>query len=235
MKPMKFGESFIFFGIPTVLLYLATHFCIPALQQATGLPVVVCWFICGGTLVFVPLFVAALVFYRLEGQPWQLAAILTRFRLNKFSWRDLAWSLAGVVVIGALTYGVMEVGKILLPGFTAQPSFMKMRPLTAGEMWILAAWLPLFIFNIWGEGLFWRGYIFPRQELAFGAYTWLAHGAFWLMFHLAFGVTLLITLSPIIFITAYIVQKTKSTWPDIIIHTLINGSGFLLVAFGLVG
>jgi membrane protease YdiL (CAAX protease family) len=55
------------------------------------------------------------------------------------------------------------------------------------------------------------------------------------MFHLAFGGALLVTLLPIIFITSFVVQQTRNTWPDIIIHTLINGSGFLLVAFGMVG
>lgn len=235
MKPMKSLESLIFFGVPTLLLSLATRIGVPALHRATGLPMVVCWYICGGTLVFVPLFVAALVFYRLEGRPWQLNAMLARFRLNRFSWREMAWSLVGVLAIGALTYGIMEAGKRLIPGFSVQPAFMTMHPLATNEMWLLLAWLPMFIFNIWGEGLFWRGYIFPRQELAFGPYTWLAHGVFWLMFHLSFGPGLILTLLPIIFITAYIVQKTKNTWPDIIIHTLINGSGFLLVAFGLVG
>jgi membrane protease YdiL (CAAX protease family) len=112
---------------------------------------------------------------------------------------------------------------------------MSVSPLTESDRWILAAWLPMFFFNIFGEGLFWRGYIFPRQELAFGRYTWLVHGCCWWMFHIPFGVTLLVTLVPIIFITSLVVQQTKSTWPDIIIHTLINGSGFLLVVLGAIG
>ena len=235
MKPMALGESLLFFGIPTLLLYLATHVCIPLLSNATGLPVVVAWFICGGLLVFLPLFGAAFVFYRIEGHPWKISTILARFRLNRLSGRDLAWSALGVLGVGVFTYGIIEMGQRLLPGFSAQPSFMTMTPLRANDLWILAAWLPLFFFNILGEGLFWRGYIFPRQELAFGQHTWWLHGSLWTMFHLAFGGALLLTLLPIIFITSFVVQKTRNTWPDIIIHTLINGSGFLLVAFGLVG
>lgn len=234
MKPMNLRQSLLFFGIPALLLYLATYICIPPLSRATGLPLVVSWFLCGGSLVFLPLFVAAFVFYRLEGRPWQAATILDRFRLNRFSRFDLAWSLLGVLSVGVLTYGLLEAGQALVPGFSAQPSFMSVTPLTADERWILAAWAPFFFFNIFGEGLFWRGYIFPRQELAFGKYTWLIHGSFWTMFHLAFGLALLVTLLPIIFITSWVVQKTKNTWTDIFIHTVINGSGFLLIVFGVV-
>ena len=31
-------------------------------------------------------------------------------------------------------------------------------------------------FNIFGEELWWRGYILPRQELSHGRFTWLIHG-----------------------------------------------------------
>jgi membrane protease YdiL (CAAX protease family) len=235
MQPMGFWKSLAFFGIPTLLLYVATHRGVPTLSQAIGLPIVVSWFACGGTLVFLPLFVAAFVFYWTEGNPWQTATIVARFRLSQLSWHTLSWTGLGVLGIGILTYATVAVGQAIIPGFSAQPSFMSMPPLTSNDYWILAAWLPLFFFNIFGEGLFWRGYIFPRQELAFGQYTWFVHGCFWWMFHLPLGGALLVTLIPIIFITSFVVQKTKSTWSDIIIHSLINGSGFLLVAFGIVG
>jgi membrane protease YdiL (CAAX protease family) len=186
-------------------------------------------------LVFVPIFVSAFVFYRLEGNPWKATVILERFRLDRLPIRDLAWSIFGVLSVGLLTYGILEIGKLFIPGYSAQPSFMTMDPLQENERWILVVWLPFFFFNIFGEGLFWRGYIFPRQELAFGRNTWLVHALCWMMFHLSFGFGLLLTLLPIIFITSYLVQKTKNSWTDIIIHTLINGSGFLLVAFGVVG
>ncbi|NJO40274.1 MAG: hypothetical protein HC769_11270 [Cyanobacteria bacterium CRU_2_1] len=86
LRPMGLWESLMFFGIPTLLLYVATHIGVPTLSQTIGLPVVVSWFICGGTLVFLPLFVAAFVFYWLEGNPWQVSAILARFRLSPLSW-----------------------------------------------------------------------------------------------------------------------------------------------------
>jgi len=57
-------ESLVFFD-STLLLCVATYI-VPALTQTTGLPMVVSWFIYGGMIVFLPLFVAAFVFYGLR-------------------------------------------------------------------------------------------------------------------------------------------------------------------------
>jgi membrane protease YdiL (CAAX protease family) len=168
LQPMGFRESLACFGIPTLLLYIATQLGVPTLSQTTGLPMVVSWFICSGTLVFLPLFGAAFVFYWLEGNPLQISANLVRFRLGQLSWNQLSWTGLGLLGISLLTYGIVAVGQAIIPDFSAQPSFMSAPPLNSNNRWILAAWVPLFFFNILGEGLFWRGYIFPRQELAFG-------------------------------------------------------------------
>lgn len=233
INPLGIAESLLLFGIPTVVLYLATHFGIPYLNQASGIPIIVCWFINGGALVFVPLFVFSLLFYKSEGRKLAWAPLSDRFRLKKMTLLDTVWGLGSIVVIGILTAIIMNVAKQIVPSFSAQPSFLEMDPLTDESLWILLAWLPLFIFNIIGEEFFWRGYIFPRQELVFGPRTWIVHGLLWMMFHVSFGLNLLLTLLPIIFITSYAVQKTKNTYVSILIHGLINGSGFLLVAFGL--
>jgi membrane protease YdiL (CAAX protease family) len=232
---MGLALTFVYFGVPTLLLFFATYLCIPLLHRLTGLLPVVCWYICGGTLVFLPIFIAAFYFYKRDGYPWQFKTLWIRFRLNNFSFKVFAISILSIVIISALTYLILEVGKRFFINYSPSPSFLTMKPIGPGEMWILLAWLPLFFFNILGEAFYWRGYIFPRQELAFGRYTWIWHGLFWLMFHLPFGINLLITLMPIIFITSYAVQKTKSTWTDIVIHAVINGTGFILVAFGVLG
>jgi hypothetical protein len=36
-----------------------------------------------------------------------------------------------------------------------------------------------FAFNIVGKEFSWRGYFLPRQELAFGKWTWLVRGILW--------------------------------------------------------
>ncbi|MFC2133219.1 CPBP family intramembrane glutamic endopeptidase [Bacteroidota bacterium] len=234
IKPMGWKESLLFFGIPTIILYIATHICIPIVQRATGLPIIVCWFICGGLLVFAPLFIASLIFYNREGNEWNYKTLMKRFRLDKFSRKDLLISIVGVVIAFLGTFIMMEIGKKYINYFSPSPPWITVSPLQPGEYWILLAWLPLFFFNIFGEGFFWRGYIFPRQRVRFSDTTWFVHGLLWLMFHIPFGLDLMFTVIPVIFITTYLVQYTRNTWVDIIIHIAVNGTGFLLVAFGLV-
>ncbi|MBN1898702.1 MAG: CPBP family intramembrane metalloprotease, partial [Spirochaetes bacterium] len=93
----------------------------------------------------------------------------------------------------------------------------------------------LFFFNIMGEELFWRGYIFPRQELAFKEKTWIIQGLLWTMFHIPFGWKLLVTVIPMIFIITYIVQKRKNTWVSIALHAIINGPAFIMISLGVIG
>jgi membrane protease YdiL (CAAX protease family) len=114
-----------------------------------------------------------------------------------------------------------------------QPPFMSFEPLTPGRYWILLIWFPFWVLNIMGEEILWRGTMLPRQELAFGKWTWLFHGMGWGVFHIAFGWQLLITLLPILFVQSYVVQRRKNTWVGVIIHGVINGPTFLAIAFGI--
>jgi membrane protease YdiL (CAAX protease family) len=114
------------------------------------------------------------------------------------------------------------------------PSFMTFEPLSDGRYWILFAWLPFWVFNIMGEEILWRGVLLPRQEIVFGKSTWIFHGFFWMIFHIAFGLHLVLSLIPIFFIQSYIVQKRKNSWIGVLIHAGLNGPGFIAVAFGLI-
>jgi membrane protease YdiL (CAAX protease family) len=73
------------------------------------------------------------------------------------------------------------------------------------------------LLNVLGQQLFWKGYVFPRQELAFGNSTWIIHGLLWtitlsfLIWDIAFILFVSLTLS-------YTVQRVKSTWPALIAH-----------------
>jgi membrane protease YdiL (CAAX protease family) len=232
IKPMGPLPSLLFTAVPAILLYLTANVFIPLLFKLTGLPVIVCWYISALFFIFLPMFIISIVLFRKENNPEM--TLKQRFRLNNFNLSILKWSIAGTTAVFILTYLFMEAARLFITDYSPQPLFMKMTPLKADEMWILAAWIPMFIFNILGEAFYWRGYMFPRQELAYGKITWFVHGCCWLLFHFAFGMNLIITLIPIIFITSWIVQKTRSTWSDIIIHAAVNGTGFIMVATGVV-
>lgn len=146
---------------------------------------------------------------------------------------DWLWSLGALAAIGVLSAGSLAMLNTFAGHVEMQPSFMSMEPLAPERYWILAVWLPFSVLNIMGEEVLWRGVVMPRQEMALGRWAWLANGCGWLLFHIAFGGAILITLVPIVFILPYVVKRRRNTWVGVIVHAGLNGPGFLAVAFGL--
>jgi membrane protease YdiL (CAAX protease family) len=99
-----------------------------------------------------------------------------------------------------------------------------------GAWWIPAYYaVVMLVCNIGGEELWWRGYVLPRQELAFGRTAWIVHGISWSIFHLFMQPTLWDTVRMAITGVAlsFVAQRTKSTWPSIVGHSFGNLPFFL--------
>lgn len=92
----------------------------------------------------------------------------------------------------------------------------------------------ILFFNIVGEEFWWRGFLLPRMERAFGRHAWLLHGLLWNLFHL-FKWWDLLNLLPICLLISYFSQKTGRNWPALIAHLLFNGLGFVLVLAHVAG
>lgn len=106
------------------------------------------------------------------------------------------------------------------------------------QWWIVVYYLVvLLVLNIGGEELWWRGYLLPKQELAFGKFTWLIHGVLWSAFHLFFQWTLydLIRMLPTCCALSYVAQHTRNTWPAIIGHTVGNSGILIQIIRGVAG
>jgi membrane protease YdiL (CAAX protease family) len=101
-------------------------------------------------------------------------------------------------------------------------------------------WLPfvsmsiVFVLNILGEELWWRGVVLPRQELAFGAWTWVVHGVLWACFH-AFKWWDVLNLLPITLCLSFVCSRLRSTTPGIVIHGLGNGIALIPLLLGTLG
>jgi len=105
-----------------------------------------------------------------------------------------------------------------------------------GAWWILVYYaVVMLVCNIGGEELWWRGYVLPRQELAFGKSAWVVHGIFWSAFHLFMQPTLWDTVRMVITGVAlsFVAQRTKSTWLGIIGHSFGNLPFFLSLINGI--
>lgn len=213
---------------------MVTHCLIPAVYPRLGVEPVVAWFLLGGFGVFVPLGILAAVLLRGERRRGMTSTWPERLRFRRMSGRDWAWTIGALLAVALLSAAIERALAACLGGANLQPPFMSLEPLGPGRYWLLAAWIPFWLANILGEEVLWRGILLPRQEAALGARAWLANAAGWCAFHVAFGWQLMLVLLPIVLILPYVAQRTRNTWPAVVIHAGLNGPGFLAVAFGLV-
>ncbi len=252
INSMGWGSSLLFFGIPGLVLAAAFYGFRPWLESV-GYSELVSYL----AALCVPLalmFAAALIAYhRLEGWPLTRAAFAARMRYPRLRISDVFWGIAIAAVGMLLGYGLLSQVSLFLirSGIMPLPTELPVLadPLATfsletlnqsaggpirGQWSIAVLFLVMYFFNIAGEELWWRGYILPRQELAFGRFTWLVHGLLWAVFHL-FKWWDILTLVPVCLLIAYISQKRQSNWAGLIAHALVNGSGVLLILAAVAG
>jgi len=240
LRPLGGAASLALFGLPAAITFVAFHAFRPWLESLGYDPFTSFLAALGVPLAL--LFAAALVAYhKIEGHPLTWQAFAERMRLPRLRWRDVLWGLA-IFVIGGMSLGLLsglvlmliQEGWMPIPGHLpalADPRVAMVTPeilaqsaggVIRGRWDIAVLYLVVFFFNIAGEELWWRGYILPRQELAFGRKTWLIHGLLWAGFH-AFKWWDILPLLPMCLVTGYCAQRTRSTWGALIGHALSNG------------
>ncbi|MFT4416197.1 CPBP family intramembrane glutamic endopeptidase [Fredinandcohnia humi] len=248
LKPMYLLESFLFFGIPGILLYFNIYYGIPYLDSK-GIPLIVSFPLALYGLLGL-LFFASLIAFKVEGNKSSIEALVSRFRLQGLNRKLWIISIGTFILITILEEFLKITGEYLakttffappdiLPEFI-DPNKMLEFPLSEfmgvpleGNWWIILIWLGCLLCNILGEEFWWRGYILPRQELAFGKSAWVIHGALWLLFFHAFLKWNYIVLIPTCFIIPFLAQKYKSTWIAAVIHGIGNGLFFAFIIPGI--
>ena len=234
LKKLGLISSFGIYIPAALLMYFLTKYLIPYFSEITGQEIILFWFIVAGLGIFTPLIITGILILRTEGYKISKSTLIKRLRFRKITKLDLVWCFVGLIFVGILSGSLMKLLELILGQFDHSPAFMSFEPLTKGRYWLLLVWAPYWILNILGEEFLWRGVMLPRQEIAFGKYTWIIHGFGWGLFHIAFGWQLLITLIPLIFIQSYIVQKTKNSWIGVIMHGGLNGPSFIAICFGFI-
>ena len=246
---MSLALSLVYFGIPAVILVLFVYGLNPVFTAAGSSPIMA--HLLASLVPLILMFIASLVALRLEGYPLTMAAISQRFRVHRVAGRDWLWTVAFTVLAFAAYGGMQFVERSLVTsGVIPLPATVPLaidpripsdltgiNTLLGGQ--IAGNWLVIFVnvillfFNILGEEFWWRGLIFPRQELVFGRWTWVVHGVLWCLFH-AFKYWDYIALLPVTLALSYVVQRRQNTTIGIIMHGVINGLGvvslILLVA-----
>lgn len=250
MQPMGLGLSLLFFGIPALAVLIGLHFVMPGLI-AGGMVPFYAYFI-GTGVPLAGILIASLVAYRLEPNPSERTAFLKRFRYARMDRVAWLWTAVGFIAIFLVSGVMLGVTHPLLlnriiPVPAYLPAFLNpLTPLTLTGAYSQAFgglegnWASLFVFalflffNIVGEEFWWRGYILPRQELTFGKWTWVVHGALWTLFHF-FKWWDLINILPMTFGLTLVVARLRNNTPGFILHLLLNGIPLVFMLFAVLG
>lgn len=236
LKKLPLWKSIVLFALPSAYFIALTKWFTPFLHENLGLHPSLSWYITG-LLVFVPLFVSALLFVKRETGILNLEILLRRLRLKKLTKKDVTWTLCATLLSFAAMGLVWWISTLLTQYLSVSPlqttpNFMSSQPLEGFQKLYLLIWLPMFFFNIVGEQMLWHGYILPRQELTHGKSAWLVNAFCWLLFHICFGSDLIFLLLPLLLIVPYTIQKTKNTTTGLIVHAIVNGPMAVVIALG---
>ncbi len=247
LKPIGVVRSLVYFGVPALGFAGVTLWLLPAMVRAGVAPFPT--FVVTFVLPLAVMLGAAFVAYRLEGRPWSWPAIRDRMRLGPMSRADWLWTLGLLAATFALQALVGPVAK-WFDGVTFYTPPSEFTGFMAGlqrgdfgfdlrgrwDVWLFIT-LGSLLFNIGGEELWWRGVILPRQELAFRKWAWLVNGLLWNLFHFFYHTNLgsVIGYLPITVPLAFVAQRTRSTWPGIISHFIVNIGLPIGILYGVLG
>ncbi len=249
LKPLGWGSSIILYLVVAVLLRATLYHFAPAYRVATGKPYLVGHLIGWVGSMFL-VFVASLVVYRVDGHPFTREAFISRYRLEKLKRKDWIWTLA-MLVFAAASFAALSFTTNLLksiPLFSPHPAFppdmtdmannltpgiLFEMPLQ-GRWWLIGVYFIGWFLNIAGEEFWYRGWMLPRQEVAFGKNAWLINGLMFNFQHTFQPWNLLAMLPGSLFLS-YAVQRQGKTWMSIIWHGLMNISLLVFIIQGVIG
>jgi membrane protease YdiL (CAAX protease family) len=250
IKPLHFGMSMLYALIPGVTIFITHYYLIPGYIERSGEPYFNGYWI-GYAVTTGLVFTAALIAYHQEGNPFTWAAIKERFRLRPMTKADWLWTLAIIIFVLATYFGLGFTGKWVNsvpflsprdiwpaewgPGGPNQVVPGEFMGLTLkGQWWAVLVYIVGWFFNIFGEEFWFRGYLLPRHELAFGKFAWLVNSFMFWLFHIS-QPWILIAILPSILLQVYVVQVRKNTWIAIIQHGFTNSLAIFFLLAGVIG
>ena len=252
ISPLPLWKAIFFFALPAIGFRLAIYSGMPALISA-GLTQFEA-FVVSFTVPSAVLLALALGFFKREGHPVTWATICERFRLRRLTKRDWLWTiggflfafLAGGMMVVLARQLIAAVPAIAPPDFfpplldprvtlsTAVITDFVGAPLR-GNWSVFILYAVALVFNIFGEELWFRGLILPRQELSHGRFTWVIHGLMWLLFHVPFYPWAIVSLIPSCLTIPFVSQRRQSSTAAIVIHWLYNGLPLIVILVMVLG
>ena len=237
IKPISLVYSILLFLIPGIVFYFNINFLVPFLAKISGWTPYLVWIMTGTLFLFLPLFLLTFLLLKKDGFTLDWSTIKDRLMLKRINIQDIMWIIIGMIICTLISVLLIGFWKLFSPSFDInelkEMSPIKVNPLVGKERFALI-FLPIFyFFNYVGEEFMWRGYILPRQILAFGKYSWPLNMILHVVFHMAFSLKALLFFIPFMLFLPYIVYKRKNTYLSIIIHFLLGAPTQLFVALGI--
>lgn len=241
IRPMPLWESLLYFILITLLMVFCFYVVRPFFELL-GLNEYPAYLL-SLSIVGIVMLGWTFISLSLEGSLINQETFLNRIRLKKINLKLLGWSigLGLVMFLSTLIFSPL-ISKLLSNDFLPIPdqipdyinplkqlsiSQIKAQMISQGVVFLIPIVL---ILNIFGEEFFWRGLVFPRQELSHGKTTFLIHGFIWAFTHL-FQYWLILPILVGSIALAYLVQRTKNTWIGILAHMLNNVLPFVIMIF----
>jgi membrane protease YdiL (CAAX protease family) len=250
IRPFSWLASVLLLVVVAGVQYLAYHWFIPAYLKRTGQPYLSAYLWVWLSLMGLVL-ALSLVLYQREGRPLAWPAFASRYRLAAMPGKDWLWALIVLVVAVGCYLGLSATTRWLgaFPVFSAPPlAPAELRPgaseqitqgiffgmSVCGQWWVVVTYFTGWVCNILGEEFFYRGWLLPRQEQAFGKYAWLINGTLFTFQHWMQPFNFLAIWPGALFM-AWVVQRRKNTWIGILQHGLMNFSLFVILVRWVIG
>jgi membrane protease YdiL (CAAX protease family) len=251
VRPMPFWQALFYFGLPALLFRLCLYNGLPALIGLGLSPFDA--YVVSFTVPCAVLFALGIGLAKQDIQPFSWAKLWARLRLVRMNRRDWLWAVVAFLLTFLITGILAVTAQLVIASFPslAPPAFFPpwQKPDTSlavnlyasfvgaplrGNWGVAVAFFVMLFLNIFGEELWWRGYILPRQELVHGRWTWAVNGLLWWCWHLVFYPWQVFALLPICLALPYVAQRRQNTWVAIVIHWQ-NGIVLLLILAVVLG
>ncbi len=234
----QFGwiQILLAFAIPSMIAYFGFHFVLPAVHDS-GVAAIVAWPLIASAMLAV--FTVVPVFFMKREAAHLNISLQSRMCLTPINKKK--WLFAIVVLFAGLAaasgLGFLSIIWSDFSGLRAPeyfPFFLNplIDPMTAdidsltpgfqlrGAYWLIGLISLTLILNILVEEFYFRAWLLPKMQ-NLGKMSWVANGLGFAFYH-SFQLWLLPQILPVSLLMAFVVYHTKSIWPVLSIHLLVN-------------
>ncbi len=223
------------FAIPSAIAFTGFHVVLPALVAA-GLPKLLAWSLVAAVML-AGLVVAGVALCAREAAALGIGTP-RRLLLGRLAPRQWVFAIAALIAALLVAGLVQPLAVYLLQAMGGIPEYLPfwLDPSVNPEQTdaaVLSPGMPLagnyaflaligvtLLLNVLAEEFYFRAWLLPKMQ-RFGALAWVFNGALFALYH-TFQLWLLPVLLVVSLASAFVVQRTRSVWPALVVHLVAN-------------